>query len=117
MTHYRMSQPTDSGRFWRRTRGTASVLSFNHDGLEIARVKKRNRWLPMWHIIFVVYLGLMIRLVVMADIGPGAYGSRMAELKNGTMLERGIGYVMQMDPVSHSIAINVRRGMRKLGMV
>ena len=96
---------------------SAAVLSFNHDGLEIARVKNEKRWLPIWHIIFFVYLALLVRLVAMADIGPGSYAARIDAMEDGNLIERAAAYVMHMDPVSRQIAISLRRGMREWGML
>jgi hypothetical protein len=96
---------------------SAAVSSFKHDGLEIARVKNERRWLPVWHIIFFVYLALLVRLVAMADIGPGAYAGRIDDMRNGNLFERAAAYVMHMDPVSQQIAISLRRGMREWGML
>jgi len=104
-------------KFSDRYHQSASVLSFNQDGLEIARVKKRRKvpWLPVWHLVFIVYLGLLIRLIAMADLGPAAYGNRMAELESGTWIERMTAKIMFMDPVSRSIAVEVRAGLNRLG--
>jgi len=96
---------------------SATVLSFNHDGLEIARVKNEKRWLPVWHIIFFIYLALLVRLVAMADIGPGGYAARIGDMQEGNVFERASAYVMHMDPVSQQIAISLRRGMREWGML
>ena len=52
-----------------------AVASFSHDGVTLARVKRKSRWLPIWHIVFVVYLAFVIRLVSMAEIGPAAYAN------------------------------------------
>lgn len=92
---------------------TASVLSFNHDGLEIAKVKARpTRYLPVWHVLFFIYFILLVRLVVMADMGPGAYQNRMNALAEGVWYERAAAKVMQMDPVSREIAMNLRGAMK-----
>lgn len=101
----------------RRLSGAATVISFNHDGLELARVRKKNRWLPIWHFIFVIYLGLIIRLVTMAEAGPASYAYRMEELETGTVFEKVAARVMYMDPVSRNIAINIRRGLKKFGAI
>ena len=96
---------------------SAAVVSFNHDGMEIARVRQNRRWLPLWHIAVFLYLALLIRLITMTDIGPVAYQERMEEMKNGTLMERAAARVMYMDPWSRSLAIGVRRGLKELGML
>ncbi len=91
---------------------SAVVLSFNHDGLAIARTKKHRRWLPLWHFMVFIYLVLLIRLVVLADIGAVGYHARMAEMENGNILERGAAKVMQLDPISQSLAVTIRGWIR-----
>jgi len=95
---------------------SASVVSFNHDGLEIARVRNERRWLPLWHIAVFIYLALLIRLVTIAEIGPAAYANRMENMNNGSMLERAAASIMYMDPVSRNIAVGLRNGMSNLGL-
>ncbi len=89
---------------------TASVFSFNHDGLEIARVKRRNRprWMPVWHIVFFIYLIMLIRLVALADVGPAGYALRMDEMRHGNVLEQAAAGIMDMDPLSRRLAANLR---------
>jgi len=103
-------------RVGREYRRSATVMSFNHDGLELARVKNERRWLPIWHIAVFIYLAMLIRLIAMADVGPAAYGSRLDKMSEGTMIERVAARVMAMDPVSQSIANSVRSAMRDLGL-
>ena len=105
------------GGFGVHYRQSAAVLSFNQDGLEIARVRHERRFLPFFHITMFFYLAMIIRLVVMAEVGPVAYASRMDQLSNGNMLERAGAFVMQMDPVSRDIATQLRSAMRDLGIV
>ena len=91
---------------------SAAVLSFNHDGLEIARVKTtRRRWLPLWHIVVVVYLVLLVRMVAVADIGPAGYANRIEEMRNGNALERISARIMALDPVSRKFAGHLRSGI------
>jgi hypothetical protein len=71
--------------------------------------------MPVWHVIFFVYLILLIRLVAMAQIGPGGYAIRMDEMQSGTSLERVAARIMAMDPISQKLAIQVRGGLRYIG--
>ena len=95
---------------------TATVVSFNHDGLEIARVKTGRRWLPYGHLAIFLYLALLIRLVTVADIGPASYAARMERLEDGGFLERLSARVMYMDPWSRSLATDIRASLRDLGV-
>lgn len=106
--------PGPLGRAYRRS---SAVLSFNHDGLEIARVRNERRWLPLWHIAVFLYLALLIRVIVIADIGPAAYANRVEKMNEGSFLERAAGKAMYMDPISRSVAIELRAAMRNLGLI
>ncbi len=89
---------------------TAAVISFNHDGLEICRVKRssRSRWLPVWHFVFFVYLILLIRTVAVADIGAAGYANRMEQMRNGNLLERAAAGIMDIDPITRIAAAEFR---------
>ena len=91
---------------------SSAVLSFNHDGVEIARVRTKRRWLPVWHLMVFVYLILLIRLIALADIGPTGYASRMNEMRQGNFLERNAARVMAMDPLSRRLASELRGVLR-----
>ncbi len=88
-----------------------TAFSFTPDGLQIARRRDRRRWLPLWHLIFFIYLVLLIRLMAMADLGPAGYAHRLEEMRGGTLLERGAAQVLRMDPVSRTLALQVRGGL------
>ena len=92
-------------------RRSSAVFSFNHDGLEVARVRNRSRYLPLWHVIFFIYFAMIIRLVVAADIGTAGYEARMQEMREGHTLERLAARVMHMDPVSRQLAVQIRTGL------
>ncbi|WP_425051694.1 hypothetical protein [Psychromarinibacter sp. S121] len=95
-------------------RRSSAVVSFNHDGLEVARVRNRSRYLPLWHVIFFIYFAMLMRLVVAADIGTASYEARMEEMRNGHALERVAARVMHMDPVSRQLAVQIRAGLTYL---
>lgn len=99
-------------RFGRRA-GVAHQMSFNHDGLQIARVKRRrSRYLPIWHIIFFIYFVYLMRLMAMADLGVGAYQARIDELAQGSWVERTTAHIMQADPISRDIAADIRNALK-----
>ncbi|WP_172298393.1 hypothetical protein [Pseudoruegeria sp. HB172150] len=94
--------------------GSTVVVSFNHDGMEVARVRSNRRWMPTWHLIFFVYLAVIIRIAVVAQIGPGGYNARLSQMQEGNILEQATAFVMQLDPVTKAIAGEVRDGMNYL---
>lgn len=94
--------------------GASRVTSFNHDGVELAKVRKRrgNWYMPAWHVIFFIYVILIVRLIAMADMGPGAYQNRIDRLSEGSFIERAAARVMYMDPVSRDIATDLRQSLK-----
>lgn len=105
------------GRLRKAYRQSSSMLSFNHDGLEIARTRNERRWLPVWHIAVFIYLALLIRIIAIAETGPAAYANRMEQMSEGTVIERSIAVVMQMDPISQQIAMKVRRSLKNFDIL
>jgi hypothetical protein len=96
-------------------RRPTQVSSFNHDGLELAKVKRRrSKYLPLWHLVFFIYVILIVRLIAMADMGPVAYQSRIDSLSQGNLFERFAAKVMYMDPVSRSISVDLRKSLRAM---
>ena len=114
MFGFRPSTSHTAQRLGKAYRQSSSVLSFNHDGLEIARTRNNRRWLPIWHIAVFVYLALLIRLVAIADVGPAAYANRLDQMSNGTLVEKSVAMVMQMDPISQKLALKIRRSLKNL---
>lgn len=96
---------------------TNMVMRFNAEGMELVRVRRRQRWMPAWHLVFFIYMAFLIRIVVMADMGPTAYDQRVTQLKNGNVLEKVAGLVMHMDPVSRVLAMKLRHGLTSVQAV
>ena len=117
MFGFLQSSSRPPGRLRKAYRQSSSVLSFNHDGLEIARTRNERRWLPIWHIAVFVYLALLIRLIAIAEAGPAAYANRMQQMGEGTFIERSIATVMQMDPISQKLAMKMRRSLKNLDIL
>lgn len=91
---------------------SASVVSFNHDGMRIARVTTRKRrFLPVWHLLVFVYLFLLIRLIAVADAGAYGYDVRLEEMRQGTLLERAAAQIMGLDPLSRKLAVELRHAL------
>src|SRR6056297_2267658 len=59
------------------------VMSVNHDGLIIAEPKARSSVIPWRGILFVLVGTLIVKGVMLAQIGPEAYDARVATLASG----------------------------------
>lgn len=74
--------------------------------------RRKMRFLPVWQLIFFVYFMLLVRILAMANMGPGTYADRIETLNQGNKLERVAAVVMYMDPVSEAMAYRIRRGLK-----
>ncbi len=92
------------------------VESFNHDGMMIARLKRRRLLpdLPWRHMALFLVLGMSLRLVTYSDIGPVGYADRAKNLLNGNVAEQFAATVMKMDAVTEQAAIKFRHATRGL---
>ena len=80
------------------------------DGLVVARPARRGLRLPTKLLVALVALFVCFKGFVLATIGPTAYDSRLDSLAQGTVIEQAGAWVLQVDPVTQTLA-------RKLGPV
>lgn len=80
------------------------VPSVNHDGLVIARPRRRPPSISFkgFFFLFVSLIGFKVMLFV--ALGPATYAERVVKLQNGTMLEQVGAFVMTPEPVTLWIA-------------
>ncbi len=83
------------------------------DGLIVVEPQKvvRSGLSGKVFILFVV-VGLMFKAFLMAALGYASYDYRVAQLGEGSMIERGGAFLMQRDPVSYRIAEELRPLLR-----
>jgi len=91
-----------SRKHTRMARGV--VTSVNHDGLIIAKPRRRGLRFPvrgpaLFLAVFFFFKGFLI-----AGLGPIGYAERVEALNAGTLTEQLGGYVMNIDPISLYIA-------------
>lgn len=83
------------------------VMSVNHDGLIIAEPKARSSVIPWRGILFVLVGTLIVKGVMLAQIGPEGYEARIATLQAGNQVEQIGAYVLAADPITQWIAAQV----------
>lgn len=84
------------------------LTSVNHDGLIIARPRRRGPRFPV--------KGLMLALVALfglkgflyVNLGPITYTERVGKLESGTIVEQFGAFAMQADPVTLWVADQIR---------
>jgi len=76
------------------------VTSVNHDGLIIARPRRREPHKKLRAVAFVIIILMAFKIFLFAQIGPAAYEQRLVALQNGSFLENIAGYAMTADPIT-----------------
>ncbi|MEM1387134.1 MAG: hypothetical protein AAF748_08590 [Pseudomonadota bacterium] len=90
-----------------------SLESFNHDGVEIARRKRRApRGLPWGHFALFALTVVAFKVFLASQIGLASYGAKMAQLAEGSRIERVAAFAMTLDPVSELMVSALQRGFR-----
>ena len=87
-----------------------SLESFNHDGFEIARRRTSRRGFPWRQIMYFLVAVVAFKVFLFFEMGAGAYGAKIEELKTGTSLEQYAAMAMTLDPVSQWIVDAIRFG-------
>jgi hypothetical protein len=75
------------------------------DGLIVVKPRRSaRRGFPLKGLVFLA-LGLFgFKALILASLGPDGYGERVAKLQDGTVVERGGAWVMQVDPATQVLA-------------
>ncbi len=101
---------TKTNRFAVKPMKTASLESFNHDGLEIARRKSKRREWPIREIALFALAVVSFKIFLFFEMGAAAYGAKIAEFGAGGPVEQALGWAMTLDPVSTWIVDGIRFG-------
>ncbi|WP_428928141.1 hypothetical protein [Marinibacterium sp. SX1] len=83
-------------------------LHMQNDGLIVARPRRsRSLGVPPRAIILFIAGVLLFKGILIASLGPLAYGERVTALGNGSIVEQAGAWVMQIDPVSAEIGARI----------
>ncbi|MEM8979698.1 MAG: hypothetical protein AAGD04_09455 [Pseudomonadota bacterium] len=80
------------------------MSSVNHDGIVVARSRRKSGESPVLGILFFVGVFMLFKAYTLASDGAEAYGERVESFREGTKMEQTIGWAMQADPVTKAIA-------------
>ncbi|RPE67102.1 hypothetical protein EDD53_1506 [Pacificibacter maritimus] len=84
----------------RRAMAKGAIFSVNHDGLIIARPRRRGPRFPVKGM-FLSLLGLMIfKVGLVIVLGASTYGQHVQELAEGSPVERAGAWVMEAGPAT-----------------
>ena len=88
-------------------RGYTSVVG--KDGLIIVKPRRaQRRRVPMKGLVMLMIGFFGFKGLMLAQLGEGAYDSRVDELRQGTLVEKSGAFVMQADPATHWFAEQLR---------
>ena len=76
------------------------VTSMNHDGLVIARPRRKSSGAPLRGLFLCLLILLVFKGFLHAQLGSTAYGDRIVLLQGGTIVEKIGAYAMKPDPVT-----------------
>lgn len=88
-----------------------SVEGFNLDGTELARRRKHGRTVPVKQLFQLGLAFLSFKVFLFFQLGAAGYGSKMAQLSDGALLERVAAKAMALDPVSAWVIDLIRFGL------
>ncbi|MEO1238074.1 MAG: hypothetical protein AAFW64_00135 [Pseudomonadota bacterium] len=83
------------------------IMSVNHDGLIIAQPKARQSWVPWRGILFALVGAILVKAVMLAQVGTQEYEARVTALAAGNQLEKIGAYVLTADPATQWIAAQI----------
>jgi len=88
------------------------VTSMNHDGLLVARPRRRDVRLTWRGVAYVVIIAMAFKIFLYAQIGPVAYQERVVALQNGSFAQQIGAYAMAADPITATLANAIRVSMK-----
>ena len=74
------------------------VTTVNHDGLVIARARRKSGDSPLFGVLFFVAAFFLFKAFLLVSDGQEGYAERLASLQSGTTVEQAAAWAMQADP-------------------
>ena len=84
------------------------VSHVGKDGLIVFRPKGRQGGFPIKGLALLVIGFFVFKGLILAHLGDGNFETRLASLSQGSVVEQTGAWLMQPDPVSQAIALQVR---------
>jgi hypothetical protein len=73
------------------------------DGLIVVRPKRRARNASGLRLVMIaVGMFFVLKIVMLASVGPVSYSERLAGLKDGTIVDQAGAFVMGVDPITQA---------------
>ncbi|QBF32984.1 hypothetical protein [Thalassococcus sp. S3] len=77
------------------------------DGLIVFRPKRKRSGVSLPSLVLFVFAFFAFKAFLVASLGDVAYEDRLATLKDGTFVEQGGAWVMQVDPATRYLADHI----------
>lgn len=89
-------------------------LRMRGDGLVVAYPRRQApRRVPLIKAMVFLVIGLcLLKAVMLSVVGEGTYEARVAKLGQGTIVEQGSAWVMQVDPLTGLMSGILRQTLR-----
>lgn len=84
------------------------VAAVGHDGLIVAKPRRRRLRVPLAGIALVAIGVIAFKGIVHSQLGPATYDARIAALAEGGQVERVGAWVMQADPLTLWVSAQAR---------
>ena len=92
------------------SRGYTAVVG--NDGLITIKAKRPKRNLPVQGMVLLLIGFVCFKALMLAHLGPDAYGDRVGKLEAGSIVEQAGAWVMQADFATQWIATQIGPFMR-----
>jgi len=88
------------------------VQSVNHDGLIVARPRRKGSRFPWKGVAMIIVALFAFKGFLHAQLGAITYQERVQKLSAGTAIEKAGAYAMQADPITLWISDQLRTVLR-----
>ena len=79
------------------------------------RPRRKSRLPVLRPVVLLLILGVVLKAVILHQVGPVAYDARVAALRAGTGVDRIGGWIMQADPLTAAVARQIA-AFQRLGI-
>ncbi len=80
------------------------IASVNHDGLIVAKVRRRGPRFPWKGVALCFVAFFAFKGFLLVQLGESTFSDRVQKLENGTIVEQAGAYAMSADPLTKWIA-------------
>jgi len=88
------------------------VASVNHDGLIVAKVRRRGPRFPWKGVALCFVAFFAFKGFLLVQLGESTFSDRVQKLENGTIVEQAGAYAMSADPLTKWIASQIQSFLR-----